>query len=65
MKINQNELCGQIFFIAVFMLTGISTYAAGSYAGYGAAFFNIELPKDIKPTHQERAYTSPIWYTPS
>ena len=22
-------------------------------------------PKDAKPIHQERAYTSPIWYTPS
>jgi hypothetical protein len=32
---------------------------------YDAAFFGVELPKDVKPTHQERAYTSPIWYTPS
>jgi hypothetical protein len=31
---------------------------------YDAAFFGVELPKGIKPTHQERAYTSPIWYTP-
>ncbi|MDH3549649.1 MAG: DUF3604 domain-containing protein, partial [Gammaproteobacteria bacterium] len=31
---------------------------------YDAAFFNIELPKNIEPTHQERAYTSPVWYTP-
>jgi hypothetical protein len=31
---------------------------------YDAAFFGVELPKDIDPTHQERAYTSPIWYTP-
>ena len=31
---------------------------------YDAAFFNIELPRDIEPTQQERAYTSPIWYTP-
>ena len=31
---------------------------------YDAVFFNIDLPKDIEPTHQERAYTSPIWYTP-
>ena len=31
---------------------------------YDAAFFGVELPKDIEPTHQERAYTSPIWYTP-
>ena len=32
---------------------------------YDAAFFGVELPKDVPPTHQERAYTSPIWYTPS
>jgi hypothetical protein len=31
---------------------------------YDAAFFNIALPEGIEPTHQERAYTSPIWYTP-
>ncbi len=32
---------------------------------YDAAFFGIDLPEGIDPTHQERAYTSPIWYTPS
>jgi len=31
---------------------------------YDAAFFGVEPPKDVPPTHQERAYTSPIWYTP-
>jgi hypothetical protein len=31
---------------------------------YDAAFFDIALPEGIEPTHQERAYTSPIWYTP-
>jgi hypothetical protein len=31
---------------------------------YDAAFFGVELPEGIEPTHQERAYTSPIWYTP-
>jgi len=31
---------------------------------YDAVFYNIDLPKGIEPTQQERAYTSPIWYTP-
>lgn len=32
---------------------------------YDAAFFGIDLPTFVEPTHQERAYTSPIWYTPA
>jgi hypothetical protein len=31
---------------------------------YDAAFFGVPLPKEVPPTHQERAYTSPIWYVP-
>ncbi|MCB1859306.1 MAG: DUF3604 domain-containing protein [Gammaproteobacteria bacterium] len=31
---------------------------------YDAAFYGVALPVGIEPTHQERAYTSPIWYTP-
>ena len=31
---------------------------------YDAAFFGVALPEGVEPTHQERAYTSPIWYTP-
>jgi hypothetical protein len=31
---------------------------------YDAFRFGIELPEDAETTHQERAYTSPIWYTP-
>jgi len=29
-----------------------------------AAFFGIDLPDSVSPTHQERAYTSPFWYAP-
>ena len=32
---------------------------------YDAAFFGVDLPDSVPPTHQERAYTSPIWYDPA
>jgi hypothetical protein len=31
---------------------------------YDAFRFGVEIPKDAATIHQERAYTSPIWYTP-
>ena len=37
------------------------TWLAHDKAFYGDA---IELPADAVMVHQERAYTSPIWYTP-
>jgi hypothetical protein len=31
---------------------------------YDAFRYGIEIPEDAETSHQERAYTSPIWYTP-
>lgn len=35
------------------------------WTAYDAKFFNTPIPDDTKATIQDRAYTSPIWYTPS
>jgi hypothetical protein len=34
------------------------------WTAYDAARFNIKMPDEITMTIQDRAYTSPIWYTP-
>ena len=34
------------------------------WTAYDAKYFGIQLPKEVRMTTQERAYTSPIWYTP-
>ena len=34
------------------------------WTAYDAAFFNIDMPDEVAMTVQDRAYTSPIWYTP-
>ncbi|WP_172330175.1 DUF3604 domain-containing protein [Mangrovicoccus sp. HB161399] len=31
---------------------------------YDAGFFGVPLPDYVPPEQQERAYTSPVWYTP-
>jgi hypothetical protein len=34
------------------------------WTAYDAKFFDVKMPEDTKMIVQDRAYTSPIWYTP-
>ena len=35
-----------------------------TWQAYDAKFYGITMPEQVPLAHQERAYTSPIWYTP-
>ena len=34
------------------------------WTAYDAKYFGVQMPKEVPMIAQERAYTSPIWYTP-
>jgi hypothetical protein len=34
------------------------------WTAYDAKYFGIKMPPEVPMKLQERAYTSPIWYTP-
>ena len=34
------------------------------WTAYDAKYFDLDLPNEIQMQQQERAYSSPIWYTP-
>jgi len=35
------------------------------WTAYDAKYFGIKMPPEVPMVHEERAYTSPIWYTPA
>jgi hypothetical protein len=35
-----------------------------TWQAHDAAIFGVDMPEEVPMVHQERAYTSPIWYTP-
>ena len=35
------------------------------WTAYDAKRFGVKMPPDVPMTTTERAYTSPIWYTPA
>jgi hypothetical protein len=34
------------------------------WTAYDAAYFKVKMPKEVPMITVERAWTSPIWYTP-
>jgi hypothetical protein len=34
------------------------------WTAYDAKYYDVDMPKEVPMVLQERAYTSPIWYTP-
>ena len=34
------------------------------WTAYDAKHFGVQMPKEVPMVAQQRAYTSPIWYTP-
>lgn len=63
----QQDFPNQVLFGDTHLHTGYSADAGlvgATTTPDDAEFFGIKLPDDIAPSHQERAYTSPIWYTP-
>ena len=50
--------------LAAFYYAKVIEIPTPRWTAYEALRFGIEMPSDVPMTTQERAYTSPIWYTP-
>jgi hypothetical protein len=47
-----------------FYYTRVIEIPTPRWTAYDAKRFNVKMPDEVTMTTQERAYTSPIWYTP-
>ncbi len=55
----------QRVFFGAFYYVRVIEIPKPRWTAYDAKFFKVKMPKEVTMIVQDRAYTSPIWYTPS